>query len=422
MLKATLTQHGDIQFMKQIDIGKAFKTLGKIVVTLLIITIIIYIEWLTYPTKYDSPRYLPPHLVFANGISYLYDETYYRGEDPAGDEIIGRVDSLVDITEFPTKNGQTNVSECMGQPYAVRGGKLLIRRGKQLERPVQNADGTWRTEYYYIWYVCEPIDYNAIQYISEAELGEAAAADKSYFEPFIELSPSKMEYVYLYVVDESGNPVKNINCFNCGQWDEYLSDGGGKRSGVSMPGGLLPIPLYGYIGYIEGNELELILANCDAEGKAITQNIIVELDRLKGGEICKAVWAEETPDSSAENRSDSITVTVKAPSGKDFSRYIVYVTGHNENQQEAFPAIGAAYSGSFAVKNLSEEKNYQLGSISYYEPRYTDENGTVTLVTAPLDGFERIEIHLADSIISYAGNDEYVFTESLGQKEYTVTP
>ena len=185
MLKATLTQHGDIQFMKQIDIGKAFKTLGKIVVTLLIITIIIYIEWLTYPTKYDSPRYLPPHLVFANGISYLYDETYYRGEDPAGDEIIGRVDSLVYITEFPTKNGQTNVSECMGQPYAVRGGKLLIRRGKQLERPVQNADGTWRTEYYYIWYVCEPIDYNAIQYISEAELGEAAAADKSYFEPFI---------------------------------------------------------------------------------------------------------------------------------------------------------------------------------------------------------------------------------------------
>lgn len=135
-----------------------------------------------------------------------------------------------------------------------------------------------------------------IQYISEAELGEATAADKSYFEPFIELSPSKMEYVYLYVVDESGNPVKNINCFNRGQWDEYLSDGGGKRSGVSMPGGLLPIPLY---GYIEGNELELILANCDAEGKAITQNIIVELDRLKGGEICKAVWAEETPDSSA---------------------------------------------------------------------------------------------------------------------------
>ena len=260
------------------------------------------------------------------------------------------------------------------------------------------------------------------QYISEEELGEAAAADKSYFEPFIELSPSKMEYVYLYVVDESGNPVKNINCFNRGQWDEYLSDGGGKRSGVSMPGGLLPIPLYGYIGYIEGNELELILANCDAEGKAITQNIIVELDRLKGGEICKAVWAEETPDSSAENRSDSITVTVKAPSGKDFSRYIVYVTGHNENQQEAFPAIGAAYSGSFAVKNLSEEKNYKLGSISYYEPRYTDENGTVTLVTAPLDGFERTEIHLADSIISYAGNDEYVFTESLGQKEYTVTP
>ena len=39
----------------------------------------------------------------------------------------------------------------------------------------------------------------------------------------------------------------------------------------------------------------------------------MELDRLKGGEICKAVWAEETPDSSAENRSDSITVTGEKP-------------------------------------------------------------------------------------------------------------
>lgn len=257
------------------------------------------------------------------------------------------------------------------------------------------------------------------QYISESELGEAAAADKSYFEPFIELSPSKMEYVYLYVVDESGNPVKNISCFNRGQWDDYVSDGGGKRSGVSMPGGLLPIPLY---SYIEENEPELILANCDAKGKAITQSIAVKLDRLKSGEIYKAVWTAETPDSSAKNRGDSITVTVNAASGKDFSRYIVYITGHSENQPEAFPAIGAAYGGSFAVKNLSEEANYQLGSISYYEPRYTDENGTVTLVTAPLADFERIEIHLADSIIPYAGNDEYVFTESLGQKEYTVTP
>ena len=256
-------------------------------------------------------------------------------------------------------------------------------------------------------------------YFSEEELPQSAAADKSYFEPFIELSPSKMEYVYLYVTDESGNPVKNINCFNRGQWDEYLSDGGGKRSGVSMPGGLLPIPLY---SYIEGNEQELILANCDAKGEAITQSITIELDRLKNGEIYRAVWAEETPDSSAKGRADGITITVNAPSGTDLSRYIVYITGHEEEKQEAYPAIGAAYYGRLPVKELSSESNYQLGTISYYEPRYMDENGTVTLATEPLNGFEAFEIHLVDSIIPYAGNNEYVFVESFGQTEYTVTP
>lgn len=256
-------------------------------------------------------------------------------------------------------------------------------------------------------------------YFSEEELPQSAAADKSYFEPFIELSPSKMEYVYLYVTDESGNPVKNINCFNRGQWDEYLSDGGGKRSGVSMPGGLLPIPLY---SYIEGNEQELILANCDAKGEAITQSITIELDRLKNGEIYRAVWAEETPDSSAKGRADGITITVNAPSGTDLSRYIVYITGHEEEKQEAYPAIGAAYYGWLPVKELSSESNYQLGTISYYEPRYMDENGTVTLATEPLNGFEAFEIHLVDSIIPYAGNNEYVFVESFGQTEYTVTP
>ena len=256
-------------------------------------------------------------------------------------------------------------------------------------------------------------------YFSEEELPQSAAADKSYFEPFIELSPSKMEYVYLYVTDESGNPVKNINCFNRGQWDEYLSDGGGKRSGVSMPGGLLPIPLY---SYIEGNEQELILANCDAKGEAITQSITIELDRLKNGEIYKAVWTAETPDSSAKGRADGITITVNAPSGTDLSRYIVYITGHEEEKQEAYPAIGAAYYGWLPVKELSSESNYQLGTISYYEPRYMDENGTVTLATEPLNGFEAFEIHLVDSIIPYAVNNEYVFVESFGQTEYTVTP
>lgn len=256
-------------------------------------------------------------------------------------------------------------------------------------------------------------------YFSEEELPQSAAADKSYFEPFIELSPSKMEYVYLYVTDESGNPVKNINCFNRGQWDEYLSDGGGKRSGVSMPGGLLPIPLY---SYIEGNEQELILANCDAKGEAVTQSITIELDRLKNGEIYRAVWAEETPDSSAKGRADGITITVNAPSGTDLSRYIVYITGHEEEKQEAYPAIGAAYYGGLPAKELSSESNYQLGTISYYEPRYMDENGTVTLATEPLNGFEAFEIHLVDSIIPYAGNNEYVFVESFGQTEYTVTP
>ena len=99
---------------------------------------------------------IPPYLVFADGTRYICSQTYYRGENPTDDEILGTIDSLIDSTKVPTKNGQTNFSECFGQPYTVRDGKLIIRRGKQLERPAQNADGSWRTEYYYIWYVCEP--------------------------------------------------------------------------------------------------------------------------------------------------------------------------------------------------------------------------------------------------------------------------
>ena len=97
-----------------------------------------------------------PYLVFADGTRFIYNEIYYRGENPADDEILGTIDTFIGANEIPTENGQTNILECVGQPYTVRDGKLIIRRGKQLERPVQNADGSWRTEYYYIWYVCEP--------------------------------------------------------------------------------------------------------------------------------------------------------------------------------------------------------------------------------------------------------------------------
>ena len=97
-----------------------------------------------------------PYLVLADGTRFIYNEIYYRGENPTDDEILGTIDTFIGANEIPTENGQTNILECVGQPYTVRDGKLIIRRGKQLERPVQNADGSWRTEYYYIWYVCEP--------------------------------------------------------------------------------------------------------------------------------------------------------------------------------------------------------------------------------------------------------------------------
>ena len=143
--------------MKQIDVERAFKIFVRIAVTLLIATVIIYIEWLTYTPGYnDNPIDRLPYLVFADGTSYIYDKTYYRGENPTDDEILGTIDTFIGDNEIPTENGQTNILECVGQPYTVRDGKLIIRRGKQLERPVKNDDGTWRTEYYHIWYVCEP--------------------------------------------------------------------------------------------------------------------------------------------------------------------------------------------------------------------------------------------------------------------------
>lgn len=258
-------------------------------------------------------------------------------------------------------------------------------------------------------------------YISAEELGETAALDKGYFEPFIALSPSKMEYIYLYVVDEDGAPVKNITCFNRNEWSDYNADGGGKRSGVSMPGGLLPVPLY---SYIEGSELELVLANCDSAGGAAAQTVTVDINRMRDEEIYKAVWNGETPDDSVKARADSITVRVKPHSEADFSRYIVYITGHEERADdgETAPAIGVARGKMPAAKNLSAETSPVLGAITYYEPRYMDADGTVTLAAAALSGFEQFEIHVVDSPIQYAGNVSYVFVEDFGQSEYTIEP
>ena len=55
-----------------------------------------------------------PYLVFADGTLFICNQTYYRGENPTNDEIVCTIDSLIDSTEVPTKNGQTNFSECFG--------------------------------------------------------------------------------------------------------------------------------------------------------------------------------------------------------------------------------------------------------------------------------------------------------------------
>ena len=84
-------------------------------------------------------------------------------------------------------------------------------------------------------------------YIAFEELGEEAFSDMEHVLSVIEKGPyPDADYIYLYVIDEAGRPVMNIQCFNPEQWAEYLENGISKGRALSMPGGLLPIKIPSY--------------------------------------------------------------------------------------------------------------------------------------------------------------------------------
>lgn len=99
-----------------------------------------------------------PHIkrICVGGEYFTFDESTRRGEAPAESEILGAINSVHETHARLTEDGSANFDELLGQPYALRDGKLLVRRPQQLERPIKNADGTWSSEKYYIWYACAP--------------------------------------------------------------------------------------------------------------------------------------------------------------------------------------------------------------------------------------------------------------------------
>lgn len=99
-----------------------------------------------------------PHIkrICVGGEYFTFDEDTRRGAAPAEGEILGTISSVQETHARLTEDGSANFDELLGQPYALRDGKLLVRRPQQLERPIKNADGTWSSEKYYIWYACAP--------------------------------------------------------------------------------------------------------------------------------------------------------------------------------------------------------------------------------------------------------------------------
>lgn len=148
------------------DFKKMFGKKIKYIIIILVLAVILamgikgFIIYLDCNSRSDLTTddecvfYTP--VVIINNVKYLFMGKWYLDDSPTEDEILGTVNSYVE-DEDPTENGQTGVEELLGQPYALRDGKLLVRKKKQLERPVKNEDGTWSSMYYYRWYELEPV-------------------------------------------------------------------------------------------------------------------------------------------------------------------------------------------------------------------------------------------------------------------------
>lgn len=215
-----------------------------------------------------------------------------------------------------------------------------------------------------------------LQVLPADSLSDALKADQRLFrEQLAGSRHPEEEYFYLYVVDENGEPVADLQCYPGNvNWDARQDDspdiGFGdlsKRLGLSRNSGLLPIPA---AKFAEKGSSVLCLCNDDIEYEfysakpAYLQEAEIDgelLEQLMAGDVLQFVWEGEKPIDTVL-AVDHIQVTVTDSDGQPAADRVVYIH-MPASQVGAFPDRGDVWFAD-----------------SPYQPRYTDQNGVARFV------------------------------------------
>lgn len=261
------------------------------------------------------------------------------------------------------------------------------------------------------------------EYFLPTELPEEALNDIEFLEPYIEGSASRLNYGFLYVEDENGNPVENLKCYNEGEWFVEGVEEAGKHSSISMPGGVIPVSL------VEKSEkVFLTIVNEEAEG-FVFENIEVDYEKLLNGEVYKMIWKHETPEESILKSENYVTVKVTSNPKYDISRFTVRVIPYYEQEAEIDPegemnpAMGTSFDGTIKIGTLTES-NPQIGSLGEIKLYYIGKDGTVVIKAEDIPKTEKIKFivdEMDSHIIAVSNVEEWEFVFEGKKNKYSIT-
>lgn len=264
---------------------------------------------------------------------------------------------------------------------------------------------------------------NKDKYLLPTELPIEALNDIEFLERYIERKVSKLNYGFLYVEDENGNPIKNLKCYNEGEWYIEGMEGAGKHSSISMPGGVIPVSLIK-----KSEKVFLTIVNEEAES-FVFENIDVDYEKLLNGEVYKMVWKHETPEESILKSKNYVTVKVTSNPKYDISRFTVRVIPYYEQEVEIDPegeinpAMGTSFYGTIKIGTLTES-NPQIEDSEKVKLFYIGKDGTVVIKAEDIPKTEKIKFivdEMDSHIIAVPTVEEWEFVFESGKNEYTIT-
>ena len=260
-------------------------------------------------------------------------------------------------------------------------------------------------------------------YIKTTELPEETSKDLEFLKQYIASTVAQKEYGFIYIEDQSGNPVENLKCYNEGEW--YVPDGeeAGKHSSVSLPGGIVPVSLL-----YEEEKVFLTIVNEEAES-FLYQNVEADYERLKNGEIYKVVWEQESPEESVLRSEDYVKINFSS----DFypiERFTVQVEPYDEQpadeedpEREANPAIGMINMEKTIKVDTMAETVPQLGTFEKSRLYYVGNDGTVVMKKENMPQTEKIKFIVSEMdphIIPIAGAGQWEFVFENGKSAYMI--